>query len=469
MSRKLLLLEFNELCPALLDKWMAAGKLPNFKRFHENSQVYLTLADAEPPALEPWIQWHSIHTGLSFAQHGVFRLTEGLRAEHHDVWTVLQKAGMKTANCSSMNSKRSVAERCFFLPDPWSNARAFPDELSHFHRFVSKQVREHTSREQRLRLRDALPLFAFLARHGLQLNTVAKVVWQLCHELLSEPDVRWKRVTILDLVQFDVFSHYVSRMKPDFSTFFLNSTAHLQHAYWRHMDPEVFTAKPDPNEMKNYRDAIFHGYQCMDSLLQSFFEMEERQDVTLALATGLSQRPFLKFEDIGGQKFYRPRDINRLLGMLGISPKRADAVMAHEYVLRFECSEERARALHILKSVTCEGEEVFDAHLDGDLQLYLGSRLQIAVPEEALVQLDNCGARSQPFYHMFYLIDEKKSGCHSPEGLFWLKTGRPDIHPGKISILDIFPTILEFLGVDYPPSESHPYQGQSRVSEWKRA
>jgi hypothetical protein len=368
-----------------------------------------------------------------------------------------------------MNSKRSVAARCFFLPDHWSNARAFPDELDQFHRFVSIRVREHTSRELGLRPRDALALFAFLAGHGLHLDTVARVLWQLCHEILSKRDVRWKRVAILDLLQFEVFAHYFGKLKPDFSTFFLNSTAHLQHAYWRHMDPELSEAKPDPKDMASYENAILYGYQCMDSLLRSFYELEHRDDITLALVTGLSQRPFLKYEDTGGQKYYRPRNINRLLDLLGVSPKSADAVMAHEYVLRFECSEERARALHILKSVTCKGERVFDARLDGDLQLYLGSRLQIAVPQEALVQLDERGARSQPFHEIFYLLDEKKSGCHDPEGLFWLKTGRPAVHSGKISILDIFPTILEFLEVDYRPSESHPYEGQSRVPEWKSA
>jgi hypothetical protein len=44
MPRRLLLLEFNELCPVLLQKWMAAGKLANFRAFYDQSQTYISLS-----------------------------------------------------------------------------------------------------------------------------------------------------------------------------------------------------------------------------------------------------------------------------------------------------------------------------------------------------------------------------------------------------------------------------------------
>ena len=64
-----LLLEFNEICPPLLERWMGEGKLPNFAAFHQASQVFTTVADELDPAnLKPWIQWYSIHTGLPYYQ-----------------------------------------------------------------------------------------------------------------------------------------------------------------------------------------------------------------------------------------------------------------------------------------------------------------------------------------------------------------------------------------------------------------
>jgi hypothetical protein len=469
MVRKLLLLEFNELCSSLLQKWMAAGRLPNFKRFHDDSQVYLTRADAEPPALEPWIQWYSIHTGLSFAQHRIFRLTEGLRADHPDIWTVLQTVGLRTANCSSINARGSAAPGCFFLPDPWSTTvRACPDELNEFHHFVSVQVREHTSRECELLGPDLVAFSSFLATHGLRLETVTKVISQLCNETLSARDQSWKRVTILDMLQLDVFLYYFSKLSPHFSTFFLNSTAHLQHAYWRHMDQEGFKMIPNTQEMANYRDAILYGYRSMDNILARFLGLE-RKGVTLALATGLSQKPFVKYEGTGGQKFYRPRDIHQLLDMLAIYPQTVEPVMAHEYVLRFATMAERANAAEVLLSVSCDRERVFDVQMDNDNQLYLGSCLQIAVPHDAALQFNGAAGGRRSFHETFYLIEETKSGCHDPEGVFWFKTGRPMVHSEQISILDIFPTVVEFMGIGYGPSERHPYMGRSRVSDWAGA
>ena len=56
-SKSVILLEFNELCPSLINNFIQQGKLPNFQRFYQESSVYTTDAEAEPPFLEPWIQW----------------------------------------------------------------------------------------------------------------------------------------------------------------------------------------------------------------------------------------------------------------------------------------------------------------------------------------------------------------------------------------------------------------------------
>src|SRR5690242_7394242 len=84
--RKVLLLEFNEICPPLLDRWMAAGKLVNFARFYSSAQVFTTIADvSDPDCLEPWIQWYSIHTGLPYDEHKICHLTDGPKADHPDI------------------------------------------------------------------------------------------------------------------------------------------------------------------------------------------------------------------------------------------------------------------------------------------------------------------------------------------------------------------------------------------------
>ena len=104
--RPILSLELNELCAPLLDRWMADGSLPNFRKLHGRSQVFETLADTDSPEqLEPWIQWYSIHTGLAFDQHHVFRLTDGRGAKHRDIWQTVSDTGAAVMNFASMNAR----------------------------------------------------------------------------------------------------------------------------------------------------------------------------------------------------------------------------------------------------------------------------------------------------------------------------------------------------------------------------
>src|SRR6266540_4177128 len=194
-----ILLEFNELTPALVERFTRAGQLPNFDRFYRESRVFITDAEETQDKLNPWIQWVTVHSGLSFAEHGVFHLGDG-------------------------------------------------------------------------------------------------------HKLMRErlAGKRWKRAVLLDQLQWDVFRYYYRKLRPAFATFFLNSTAHLQHKYWRHMEPEHFTIVPSPAEQAEYESAILFGYQQMDKLLGEFIALAGRS-TTLILCTALSQQPCLTYEDQGGK------------------------------------------------------------------------------------------------------------------------------------------------------------------------
>src|SRR5271155_1660380 len=127
---KVLLLEFNEICPPLLDRWMGEGKLPNFAALHRASQVFTTVADElDPENLEPWIQWYSIHTGLPYSQHKVFHLTDGPKRGHVDVWQELQKLDKSVMNCSSMNARAISGARKHPVPAEFRHLDRHPADL----------------------------------------------------------------------------------------------------------------------------------------------------------------------------------------------------------------------------------------------------------------------------------------------------------------------------------------------------
>jgi hypothetical protein len=102
-TSRLFLIEFNELSPALLNRFMAAGVLPNFRRFYERSAVYVTDAGERGENLMPWIAWPSIHSGMPLSEHGVFRLGDGRDQREAGLGAVLSRAGYAVGIFGSMN------------------------------------------------------------------------------------------------------------------------------------------------------------------------------------------------------------------------------------------------------------------------------------------------------------------------------------------------------------------------------
>lgn len=449
-ANKIILIEFNELCPPLLDRWIAAGELPNFARFRAQSQAFVTVSD-EPaaPNLEPWIQWYSMHTGLPFKRHNIFHLTDGPHASHDDIWHMLARAGFAVCNFSSMNARKIDGERNIYLADPWCNGEpANPIELDAFQRYIAANVREYSNTQHHIGLADHAAFLAFVARHGLRPSTVMRLARQIAEERFGDPKSGWKRASLLDLLLFDVFRHYYRRRKPDFATFFCNSTAHYQHSYWRHMEPSAFTVMPEDAERRRYEGAILHGYRQMDALLGDFFAFE-REGATLILATALSQQPFLKWEQIGGQRFYRPIDAEAMLRDFGVDFVQVEPVMTHQFMIRFADARAATDAERKLLSATVDGRQVFDVRRRHDDALMVGNVCRTIVEPQAIVSMTATN-RTWRYHDLFYLIDATKSGAHHPDGVLWIKTGTHRIHSDKVSILDVVPTLLDLFDVPVP-------------------
>ncbi|RYZ60138.1 MAG: hypothetical protein EOP08_14870, partial [Proteobacteria bacterium] len=227
----MILIEYNELCPPLMERFIAQGHLPNFRRFREQSQVYVTEAAERYPHLDPWIQWVTVHAGVDFDAHGIEHLNEGHKLKQKYLWDILSDANHPVWVCGSMSVTYDPSIRGAVLPDPWTTKVApTPSELAPFFKFVQQNVLEYSNDKIPLSKLDYAQFVAFMARHGLSPSTMRAIAEQLVSERLTGLG-RWKRATILDKLQFDVFKWYWQRERPKFSTFFSNSTAHFQHLY----------------------------------------------------------------------------------------------------------------------------------------------------------------------------------------------------------------------------------------------
>jgi len=469
-SAPVVVLELNELCPPLLDRWMADGSLPNFKRLHDSSYVFRTEAEVtDPDKLEPWIQWYSIHTGLPFDRHGVFHLTDGARAGHPDIWRTLIDAGRKVFSFASMNVRPFASPGSLFVGDPWTeNGDAYPPELNVYNRFVGHNVREYSNIGQALTAGDYAAFLRFLVTHGLSAGTAWRTVRQLAEEKMRDPHLSYRRVAILDALQFDVFAHYHRAMRPHFASFFVNSVAHLQHSYWRYMEPDAFPMKPEESEHARYADAIKFGYVAMDWLIGRFLKLADRQGATLLFQTALSQQPFVKYDSKGGQRFYRLRDVAAFLEGTGIFYRDVDPTMTNQYMLTFPDDAARDAARERLTGFRYDdGGDVFGfpAH-ETERALYFGPAVPSSGGTSATIT-DRASGRTFAAGDILYEMDGTKSGCHHPVGALWIRTGSHHRHEELVSILDTFPTVLDLLGVE--PEVASQRTGTSLLSRTRRA
>jgi hypothetical protein len=456
--RPVILIEFNELTPRLMDRWIAEGKLPSFARFRDEAQVYRTDAEESGEALNPWIQWVTVHTGVPLAEHKVFHLNDTDKLSHPQVWDLASAAGHKVWVCGSMNARYRAPLDGFVLPDAWSeDVEPYPaGELDDFYRFVQRNVHEYTKGAVAGSAAEIARFGAFMLRHGLSPRTVLYTLRQLYDERRTGMH-RWRRATVMDRLQLDVFRAYYRRHRPALSTFFLNSTAHLQHMYWRSLEPEQFEIRPTDEERADTEGAILYGYQAMDELLGRIVELAG-DHAHLLFVTALSQQPYVKADATGGKRYYRLRD-GEVMKRLGVTePYAYEPVMADNFFLRFDSEAAAERAAALVPRFTVDGEVAIKVdHRDG-ADLFLQCRIRTALPRSA--QLVGPDGQRVPFYDVMYLTEGLKSGYHHPAGMLWLRSPSRDhaVH-GTVALETIAPTVLELLGVPRPDHMRHPPLG----------
>jgi hypothetical protein len=453
-KRAVIVLEFNELSPVLMRRFIDAGHLPNFRRMHDEAGVWTTDAQERPPFLEPWIQWITVHSGQPYAGHGVFNLDEGHRASAPRIWDVLSAAGLESWICGSMNVAAGPGFRGWLLPDPWSShVPPRPGELRPYFEFVRRHVLEYTKATVPVTNAERLRFVAFMARHGLSASTAWAIVRQLAQERL-DPATRWRRAVLLDRLQFDLFRSHWARARPAFSTFFLNSTAHFQHFYWRNLEPELFTVRPDADEQRAHEGAVLFGYREMDRLVGESLEMAD-EGTTLVLCTALSQQPCLNYEESGGKVIYRPRDFERLLSFAGVTvPHTVAPVMAEEFHVFLDSDAAAIETERQLGAMRVGDRPALVVRRDG-AGLFCGCKIHGALDPDTTVS----GPRgSEAFFSLFYQVEGVKSGMHHPEGILWIRTPERHhaVHREPLPLTEVFPKLLGLLGVRAPRPQRAP-------------
>jgi hypothetical protein len=453
---RVVLIEFNELSPILMDRFISEGQLPNLKRLRDQSEVCLSVAEEREPNLDPWIQWVNVHTGVPFAEHGIANLSEGHKLRQKPVWSLVSEAGWPVWVCGSMNVQYDEGVRGYILPDPWAtDCPPHPAELAPYFYFIQRNVVDYTNKQIRLTRGDYVKFVSFMLSHGLSLFTIENTLARLVSEKRTGGG-RWQRAFVMDKMQFDVFSSVYKRLRPVFSTFFLNSTAHMQHAYWRHMQPELFNVAPSAAEQQQYGSAILLGYKEMDRLLGRMLTVLG-EDAIVILATALSQQPCLLFEEMGGKHSYYVKEYSKLMNFAGVScPHRTAPVMAGQFWVHPQNPADAADVQAKLGALRVGDMLAVRTRREGD-SVFASCCIFRELGKDVVLRIEGSD-RSIPFFDLFYPADVLKSGMHHPDGILWIRHAhqRHSIRQEKVPLTSIAPTILDMLALPRPDYMKSP-------------
>lgn len=414
-NQRLILLEFNELCPQLVDRFIDEGALPNFKRLRDASETFITHTNEE--LLEPWIQWVTVHTGVASSEHGIRDLDEAEKVTHNTFWDGLEEENVLLM--SPMNVKFRRHNQSLFMPDPWAASQVPSVELEPFYKFVRAAVNSH-ARTDRLDLKVATRALRFLLAHGLSLDSFAATLRQLFLEKFGRRDAKWRRATILDCLLWDVFAHFWrGPRQPRVGIFFSNATAHYQHKYWSYHDPSIFSLKPDAAEVETYRNVIRFGYQAHDRLIGRAMALAGT-GTAIALCTALSQQPMLDYEVRGGKHMFLVRDFAALQAALGIrSAVRAESLMAEESWLHFATEADGADGYRKISAArTGDGRALFKLRGFDGKSFVIGCAVFASEVDARTTIIGAAGAI--PFHEFFLQMETVTTAKHHPDGLFWI-------------------------------------------------
>jgi len=453
-SRKVVLLELNEITWDLIDPLIAEGKLPTFARLKREGAVASPMSVDEPPYLDPWITWTSLYSGTPQAEHQVAFLQqppETIKSKR--IWELLTEAGRKVGIYGSVCSWPAKPINGYHVPDTFSqDYSTYPESLEPIQRLNLTYTRS-------IRLPNDQDGWGFKVKLGtklLGLGLRPATTFQIASQLVSErlnPKIRWKRVCLQPLVNFDFFSRLYRKHRPDFATFHSNHVAHFQHTYWKMMQPEEFRPLETTQEdVETYGKAIEYGYQSADALIASMLELID-DDTVLMIASSMGQQPFRSSLKTG-KRIGQLRSHDHLMELLGFADQaRAVAMMSDQFNIYAE-DDVLAEVRRALDAVYIDKPEqpAFTTEPGSGAVTVTIKPWDSTGPDSTIHFAGTPGEPKIKLDELIYFSGLVKSGCHHPKGMMVMygpgvKAGA---EVGPCDNLDIAPTLLAMLGEPIP-------------------
>ena len=338
--KRLLFLQLNELNFDDIAAYAAQGKLPHFAELFARHGYVQTLSESDHENVNPWIQWPTVHTGLDYAEHGVFRLGDIVHTTYPHVYEVLERHGVSVAALSPFNARNNTRHARFFVPDPWTKTTfTGSKDLRYLYDALVQITDDYAKGTVVLKammnlLRGALP--------NLRPSSLLPLLHATIEYGLHKR--KWWRAIVCDRVLTDTFMRHWRIDQPDFATLFLNGGAHLQHHYL-FSSPVYSGLRRNPEwHVPADADPLLDILQCYDRIVGELVALTKHD--RLIIATALHQAAHER-----ETYYYRLDNHVALLDAIGIDYVETYRLMTEDFVIRFKDSDSASQAETILAAV----------------------------------------------------------------------------------------------------------------------
>ena len=429
--KRLLLIELNEINFDVAKTYVDKLGLAAFGRLVAGRSI-LTSAEANYEELEPWIQWPSVHSGLSSAEHGIFRLGDMVGTRVPQMFEQLEQQGLRVGCISPMNAENRLRAPAYFVPDPWTQTSSDGSWWSRslaaaIAQVVNDNAQGRIEPKHALRLAMGLLRFARPSHYGLYV--------QLARSIRGAP---WRKALLLDLFLHDLHWHLFRTKAPDFSTVFFNAGAHIQHHYFFNSSAVQQEGLRNPTwYVKADVDPVAEMLHVYDHILADYLELP---DVAVIVATGLSQRPYdrVKF-------YYRLKSHSAFLDVLGVAHRAVLPRMTRDFLVQFENDLLATTAAEQLAKVKVveNGEPLFGVVERRGDELFVTLTYPHEIRPDLMIELD--GRRLPLAPHVAFVAI--KNGMHQSKGFAYFTPGLERvIPPDGAHVKALYGTIMQFFG-----------------------
>ena len=345
--KQIIVLELNEINFDFVRHYVGTGKLPALGRLIDEFGLRQTTSETQYEHIEPWIQWVTAHTGLTLAEHGVFRLGDIEGRDLEQIWETLESAGVRVGAVSPMNAENRTRSAAFFVPDPWTHTRVTGSFLlTKLYGAIAQAVNENA--QSRITPGSIFWLLAGAAVYARPTNYRRYLSLAFAARKKS-----WPKAIFLDLLLSDVFIRLMKKQQPGFATLFLNAGAHIQHHY-------LFNSGAYDGQQANPawyasdgEDPVLSVYEAYDRIVAAV--RDAQPDARLLIATGLHQDPHPKLT-----YYWRLSNHARFLDAIGLRYDEVLPRMSRDFLVRCADPAAASEAERILRDARGpDGLELF--------------------------------------------------------------------------------------------------------------